>query len=370
MKQTFKKSKVAILFWDWGIGGVQTRFNRVITDLAAKKEVDSIALLLKEEKNSRILPDDTKFTVDFFSRHQEGLPRLKGFFWIWNFYQLLRFQPTHIVAIQNRFAVLAIFTKWCFFFMGKKLRVVINQATFTTLYLRQYERWYWKYIVMAAYRFADSIIVPTLVMRHDLKKSFFIDDKKISVIPSWVNTVKVVKKNKIFDLIFVGRIDPEKRVEDFLNIFIEAKKQKNKIKGCIVGDGVELNKIKQKIKSKGLESMIIFEGFSNNVGNLLSKSKLLVLPSSNEGLPMVVLEANALGVPAVVAHFSGAEEVVVHDFTGYIISDNKTLFSVCRELLQNKKKLDFLSRNARSWVNKKFSNENATLFSSNVLGSK
>lgn len=97
---------------------------------------------------------------------------------------------------------------------------------------------------------------------------------------------------KKYDLIFVGRLERNKGID----LFIEVVK-KTGMRGIIVGDG-SLKKDLQ--ASHKLQADIIFHGWakdSQEISRLINESKILVMPSHNEGGPRVVIEALACGVP-------------------------------------------------------------------------
>ena len=119
---------------------------------------------------------------------------------------------------------------------------------------------------------------------------------KIIYIPSAYIDLSVFKPMdlpKKYDLIFVGRLVENKGI----NLFVEAVKQLN-VKALIVGDGPLYDKIKFEIINSKLE--IKLHGWAKDsleVAELINKSKILVMPSYNEGGPRVVVEAMACGVP-------------------------------------------------------------------------
>ncbi len=97
---------------------------------------------------------------------------------------------------------------------------------------------------------------------------------------------------KEYDLIFVGRLAENKGIDLFI-----ATSKKLGIKTLIIGDGPERERIQKEIFG---QSNITFHGWakdSHEVADLLNKSRLLIMPSFNEGGPRVVVEAMACGVP-------------------------------------------------------------------------
>ena len=70
----------------------------------------------------------------------------------------------------------------------------------------------------------------------------------------------------------------------------------------------------------GLQDAVDWVGFTREINAELAKMDLFVLPSLfGEGLPMVVLEAMAAGVPVVASHVEGIPEAIVHRETGLLV---------------------------------------------------
>lgn len=67
----------------------------------------------------------------------------------------------------------------------------------------------------------------------------------------------------------------------------------------LVGDGELKNTIEEKVKEYRLENNVIFTGVRNDVADLLSAMDVFVFPSIYEGLGIVVIEAQASGLPVI-----------------------------------------------------------------------
>lgn len=104
------------------------------------------------------------------------------------------------------------------------------------------------------------------------------------------------------DIIYAGRLIDHKNVNLLIEAVSKIKKSKPDILCIIVGDGPEKNSLKKLVHDLGLEANITFYKFfekHEDVFALMKASKMLVLPSIREGFGLVVLEANACGLPVI-----------------------------------------------------------------------
>ncbi|QJR81970.1 glycosyltransferase [Alteromonas pelagimontana] len=106
---------------------------------------------------------------------------------------------------------------------------------------------------------------------------------------------------------FVGRIEPVKRVDLFLEtakILLSEHSQHHQFHFHIFGDGAQRQHYQQIAENTGISQHVTFYGHTDLVRGWISKMTLLLMPSDHEGLPMTALESLALGVP-MVAHATG-----------------------------------------------------------------
>lgn len=99
----------------------------------------------------------------------------------------------------------------------------------------------------------------------------------------------------------IGRFNQQKNHKFLIEVFSEVLKQKPNALLMLVGDGEKKNDIKEQIKSLGIEESVIFTGIRSDVPALLSAMDVFVFPSFYEGMPNTVIEAQATGLPCVIA---------------------------------------------------------------------
>ena len=78
----------------------------------------------------------------------------------------------------------------------------------------------------------------------------------------------------------------------------------------IVGDGPDREVLKEEIAQKGLSKVVLLHGSQKNPYPFISNADVYVQTSDYEAMPMVILEAECLGVPIVTTNYPAAEEMV------------------------------------------------------------
>ncbi|HLW06162.1 MAG TPA: glycosyltransferase family 1 protein [Marinilabiliaceae bacterium] len=113
-------------------------------------------------------------------------------------------------------------------------------------------------------------------------------------------------------VIHIGRFHPQKNHEFLLDVFYEVLKLEPAAKLLLVGEGPLMDKVKQKISKLKIGGSVIVAGVRSDVPDLLQAADTLLFPSFFEGLPGVVLEAQAAGLPCIVSD-SITDEVMITD---------------------------------------------------------
>ncbi|MEO1764121.1 MAG: glycosyltransferase [Cyanobacteria bacterium J06629_18] len=106
----------------------------------------------------------------------------------------------------------------------------------------------------------------------------------------------------------------------------------------------------------GIDKSVHFLGHRADIPQLLALSDLLVLPSYTEGLPLVILEAMAAGLPIITTDIGGLCEQVEHGINGLIIppSDATALAIALRTLKNNPAKIATMAAASRQIAEKRF----------------
>lgn len=188
-----------------------------------------------------------------------------------------------------------------------------------------------KYLAKLSLRNSDAIICQSRFLENEIR-GIGLSNKRFFIIPMGVNTTNFKPKDKnkvrkILDLplnkkiiLFVGHLVTRKGVEYLIRaIKVISNKNKN-ILCCIVGKGYLENHLKRVASNLNLDEFVRFVGQKTNeeVAKYMNACDIFVLPSLNEGLPVVLCEALACGKPVVATKVAGTPELVNTD-VGYLV---------------------------------------------------
>ena len=121
-------------------------------------------------------------------------------------------------------------------------------------------------------------------------------------------------------LVCVGRLCPEKAQTVLVQAVARIAPRHPGLNVQLVGDGECRAEIEAMIRAEGLEDHVALLGWRSHaqVRALIAGARALVLPSFAEGLPIVLMEAMALGRPVVTTRITGIPELVTRD-TGWLV---------------------------------------------------
>jgi glycosyltransferase involved in cell wall biosynthesis len=131
----------------------------------------------------------------------------------------------------------------------------------------------------------------------------------------------------------VGRLTPQKDYSTLLQAFVGVADPSARL--WIAGRGPQLAGLQQQADGLGISPVVKFLGVRYDVAALLAAADGFVLPSAWEGMPNVVMEALAAGVPVVATRVGGVAELVEADRSGFLVParDPEALAAAMRKLM-------------------------------------
>lgn len=206
-------------------------------------------------------------------------------------------------------------------------------------------------------KMAKRVIVPSLYLKK-IVHGWGVDEKQIHVVYNALE-YKTEKKERtskqVKTITTVCRLVPWKGVEGIIRVVIGI----SDVRLIIIGDGPCRKRLESSAEKGGISSRTLFTGSvpKEKVREYIQKTDLFVLNSSYEGLPHVILEAMAAGVPVVATDAGGTGEVVKHEETGLLVpvDDDQALGHAIRQVLDEAGKTMKYIRNASKFVDEHFS---------------
>ena len=167
-----------------------------------------------------------------------------------------------------------------------------------------------------------------------------VNDGLVRILPNAIDTNrfrfdpivrKIVRDRlKITDetvIIHVGNLSPVKNHMYLLKVFDSVKKQDNRIKLLLVGEGNQRVKIEQWIADNNYEDSVSLLGKRSDVSELLQAADIFVFPSLHEGFPGAVLEAETSGLKCYISDTVTQEVVLTSYVSKMSIKDSPSIWA-------------------------------------------
>jgi glycosyltransferase involved in cell wall biosynthesis len=117
----------------------------------------------------------------------------------------------------------------------------------------------------------------------------------------------------------VGRFEKAKDYPVLLQAFAQVQQQQPEVRLYIVGQGTLKQNMVELADALKISQAVQFLGIRRDVANLMRAADGYVMSSAWEGLPMVLLEASASGLPIVATRVGGIPEIVIDGQTGFLV---------------------------------------------------
>jgi len=157
-----------------------------------------------------------------------------------------------------------------------------------------------------------------------------LSEAKVTVVPNGVEFKRFAEAEP-FDLscwnipqsaqkiLCVGRLDPQKAPGDLLAAFLKFAEQAPDFHLIYAGDGPLKDELQQRAANSPFLDQIHFAGWQSQIPELMRAADCLVLSSLWEGMPNVVLEAMAAGLPVISTKVDGVFELIQAGKTGTLV---------------------------------------------------
>lgn len=166
------------------------------------------------------------------------------------------------------------------------------------------------------------------------------------------------KANRPFEILCIGRLTPAKGQHILLAAVAELLQRGRQVHLRIVGDGLDRQSLERHATSLGLGPHMTFEGpvAPDRTRDFYAACDVFVLPSFAEGVPVVLMEAMAMGVPVISTTVAGIPELIESERDGLLVppSDSAQLANAIERLMTDAELRLRLSVNARDRIERQY----------------
>lgn len=153
------------------------------------------------------------------------------------------------------------------------------------------------------------------------------------------------------DIIFAGRLLTHKNIDVLLKAIVILKQKNISTNTIIIGEGPEKENLTQLALNLDLKDDVSFFGFiekHEDMYSILKSSKVFALPSTREGFGMVVIEANACGLPVLTTNHenNAAKDLIMNDNGTVFTLDENQLADIIEKTLKTRKDAHFYEQHA------------------------
>jgi glycosyltransferase involved in cell wall biosynthesis len=213
----------------------------------------------------------------------------------------------------------------------------------------------WKRWMMRTVLDDTLVLAQSAEIKRDVERDFSAVECDIEVLGNGVTLLEPVAMQEDIDVLYVGRLAPKKGVEYLVEAIACLD---DPVEFTVVGDGDRRPALEERARQLDLDVRFVGRVSPEDVDAYYRRAKLLVLPSiEGEGLPNVVLEAMAHGLPVVAAPSGGVPTLIEDGETGFLVPmrDLETMADQLSYLLERPDERDRVGANARAFVETNYS---------------
>ncbi|HSD69263.1 MAG TPA: glycosyltransferase [Woeseiaceae bacterium] len=200
-----------------------------------------------------------------------------------------------------------------------------------------------------------------------------VDDERLVVIRSAVDASQIGQQRDreflerefaidldTFAIAIVAQLIPRKGHRYLLEALASLKGRYPRLRLEVFGSGVLDEALRRLVAALGLNGMVHFAGYRDDLDDFLSGFDLLVHPAVREGLGVAMLKASAAGLPVIAFDVAGAREIVENGQTGLLVpsEDSGALAAAIARLIEDTALRRRMGANGRARMQRDFSIDN------------
>ncbi|MEZ9674765.1 glycosyltransferase [Vibrio breoganii] len=181
------------------------------------------------------------------------------------------------------------------------------------------------------------------------------EDVKVSQIDESIRTSLTGKKN----IFHVGRFVHQKNHEFILSLAKESKRQGYEFQFVLLGDGELFDFVKSRVVNEKIDNILMLGAVHNVAALLYEYAYLNILPSHHEGLPITLMECQALGVKSIVSSKVSHESSLSDDLVDFLdISNEEAKYEWLDKISLHSRESNVFNEN---FINSKFDIDRSAL---------
>lgn len=212
--------------------------------------------------------------------------------------------------------------------------------------------------IIKSYNNLTKVICVSFDAKNNFCEKYNIDNSKVEVIYNYINEKSIIKKaiefkvhNDVITFVNVAKMRNQKRQDRLVNAAKYLKEQGYSFKIQLIGDGENLEKIRNMVYGDGLEDVVEILGLQTNPYPYIKSADYFVLSSYMEGYGIVIKEALLLKKKIITTDVVGPREILKNGEYGIIVpNDDKAIINVIEDVIKNGKKYEYLDKKIKSYV--------------------
>lgn len=180
------------------------------------------------------------------------------------------------------------------------------------------------------FRSANILMVQGEFWKHYFAQ--YCESSKISVVENWISNDELeyeippfcVPKDNVIQLVFIGWLAYRKNIFCLLEAIAVCKNRNIKVHLDLYGEGNLRKMLEETIHNLGIQEEVTMKGWASieDKKYIYKNHPILVLPSKFEGMPNIVLEAMARGLPIIASNIVTIPELIIHGENGLLFDPN------------------------------------------------